>query len=365
MRLRNTIQRGSNVMTTKSWLVLLVLISGFVLVSWHQEIFHGISVLTAEDGQIIVNSPTVYTRQRLVNDRLAQTAWLEGQLSVTNSESNEPFRSIDEVRVRTVSKTTDLVLGPDRASGRTPTSPAEATKINASESKEPASTNHPSESKEPAVPVVDPTTSDLFRAKNTYREEVRAAMMETQLDDRHDIRGNTIYRLAFDAAVLTGTKKDSLAVITVKVGHDHTDARFAKDYKELYEEWLRQMQKVLDGSVNGVSLILINRLLAGDSRLQLTLPTVISRGVCWYLTQMKLIPISSSAKAQNNYEGDEGVAQGKLLDEIKVPFGDVLRLKTPVEVGCPQYDKYDSPWEGFFGGILLHEKLSQAWRYYK
>jgi TFIIF-interacting CTD phosphatase-like protein len=35
------------------------------------------------DGHIIVNSPSIYTRQRLVNDRLEHSAWLKDQLKVT------------------------------------------------------------------------------------------------------------------------------------------------------------------------------------------------------------------------------------------------------------------------------------------
>ena len=35
-----------------------------------------------------------------------------------------------------------------------------------------------------------------------YREEVRSEIMETRLDDRHDILGNTLFRLKFDATIL-------------------------------------------------------------------------------------------------------------------------------------------------------------------
>ena len=56
-------------------------------------------------------------------------------------------------------------------------------------------------------------------------------MMETQLDDRHYIPGNTLYRLAFNAAVLAGTRKYFLAVVTVKVSHDWEDEHFENDYK--------------------------------------------------------------------------------------------------------------------------------------
>ena len=112
------------------------------------------------------------------------------------------------------------------------------------------------------------TTSALFRAKNSYREEVRAEMMETQLDDRHDILGNTVYRLSFDASVLAGTRRDVLAGISVKLSHcpnranlsdtdtcsskgltddrlSATKRMYDEDYERLYYDWIRDLQKTV------------------------------------------------------------------------------------------------------------------------
>src|SRR6267142_365299 len=59
------------------------------------------------DGSIIVNSPTVYTRQRLVNDRLDQARWLRTQLEFTEEKREAEFKSIDAVRqVSTTTKGT-------------------------------------------------------------------------------------------------------------------------------------------------------------------------------------------------------------------------------------------------------------------
>jgi hypothetical protein len=51
----------------------------------------------------------------------------------------------------------------------------------------------------------------------TYREQIRTLMIENQLDDRHDLRGNSLYRLRFDAAVLPGRDTRKAAKITVSV----------------------------------------------------------------------------------------------------------------------------------------------------
>jgi hypothetical protein len=284
---------------------LLFLVAAVVLLFTRLDI---LQALTARDGHIIVNSPTVYTRQRLVNDRLSQAAWLQEQLLVTKG-SDPTFRSLDQVRVRRSANATTigLAIGPSGAQSGNVTLvavPAAKPDVPPSSSSPPAEGPAASpESNEPAIPLVDPTTADLFRAKNTYREEVRAEMMETQLDDRHDIRGNTIYRLAFDATILAGTRKDSLAVVKVKLSHDWKD--FGADYDELYAEWLRYMQKVLDVSATGVASSLYNRAVSRDARLQLRLPRFLSRSVCYFLMERNLIPPKGEYDVTNHPCNDE------------------------------------------------------------
>src|SRR5262245_38501232 len=75
-------------------LVSVVATSHLWAPAWWQSVR---DALFPAEGKIIVGSPAVYTRQRLVNDRLAQTSWLQDQLKVT--ERDQPFRGIDEVRV--------------------------------------------------------------------------------------------------------------------------------------------------------------------------------------------------------------------------------------------------------------------------
>ena len=66
---------------------------------------------------------------------------------------------------------------------------------------------------------VEATTLALFRAKNAYRDEVRDEITQTELDDRHDIKGNTIFRLTFATSIIAGTRQDSVAGISVRLGH--------------------------------------------------------------------------------------------------------------------------------------------------
>lgn len=58
---------------------------------------------------------------------------------------------------------------------------------------------------------------DIFRDRLAYREEIRNEIFENALDDRHDLRGNTAYRLNFDATILPKAKTDAWAVVEMSV----------------------------------------------------------------------------------------------------------------------------------------------------
>jgi hypothetical protein len=206
------------------------------------------TLMRARPGQIIVNSPTVYTRQRLVNDRLNQASWLRDQLKladrITAEKATEPFRMIDQVHTRIAEGKMSTGVGSSKKADSTQTSPTE----------------------DPPTPkelfTVTPTTAALFRAKNAFREEVRGEMTQTQLDDRHDIRGNTIYRLSFDATVAAGSKKNAVAVINITLGHypdkpPRNKAVFSRmyeaDYEALYFDWLRFAQEAVPRSLDGLA----------------------------------------------------------------------------------------------------------------
>ena len=171
-------------------LVLIV----FSLLVLGLEIWRRIPTL-ATYGVIIVESPEVYTRERLVNDRLRETAWLERQLQVTEGglKKDTDFTTVEAT-----------LRGADNLSVRAAVAPSEPGAGTSPENTATAAENSGS-----ANSAVGPTTSELFRAMSNFRDEVRAEIMRTQLDDRHDIEGNTLYRLIFDTTVLPGNNTEA------------------------------------------------------------------------------------------------------------------------------------------------------------
>lgn len=141
-------------------------------------------------GKIYVDTPEVYTRERLVNDRFQQDAWLREKLS----------------EVPTIN-----VQGGVGSSSRTTTSLALATgvKPQAPPKEKTAQAELPKE--------LGDTPIEQFRDVMAYREEVRNEILENQLDDRHDIAGNTLYRLKFDATVVPLHDTSAYAMVEVTI----------------------------------------------------------------------------------------------------------------------------------------------------
>jgi predicted metal-dependent hydrolase len=57
----------------------------------------GCSLFTSQGGEILISRPEVFTRQRLVNRRLAEQQWLETQLAAT--PTTQTFQGLQDIRI--------------------------------------------------------------------------------------------------------------------------------------------------------------------------------------------------------------------------------------------------------------------------
>ncbi len=131
-------------------------------------------------GQIHVESPEVYTRERLVNDRYRQDFWLKSQLDALDGSVN----LIREFR-------TSQVEG-----GVNAEAPAPAGEANDGI----------------ALPF-----QEEFMLRSAMRDKIRQMVLENLLDDRHDLTGNSIYGLKFDTAVLPGANTFARPFVAVTI----------------------------------------------------------------------------------------------------------------------------------------------------
>lgn len=187
-------------------------------------------------GFLYIEAPQLYTRERLVNDRFRQANWLSEELKRTRNPTaslnfSSPSRVAREVQRSRL--TVQLGEGEIRSSE---TSGSEE------------------EAKKPA-PELDQLK--LLERRLNYRAELRNELMDTQLDDGHDLDGNTLYRLNFDAIAMPWADSHSypgaaLFIVTAKQPdwpHDPavTEAdsnlkQLVEDDLELLRSWKRKMQ---------------------------------------------------------------------------------------------------------------------------
>lgn len=139
-----------------------------------------------DTGLIFVESPEVYTRQRLVNDRYLQDAWLRRKLDNIDTPGGI---LIDTVRVRDESSGVALNTPlPDRTIAGLP-SAADA-------------------------PV---SIANEFELQSNVRDAIRQMILENALDDRHDLSGNTVFGLKFDTAVLPASRTERNPTVIVRM----------------------------------------------------------------------------------------------------------------------------------------------------
>ena len=143
-------------------------------------------------GAILVDTPEIYTRERLVNDRFLQDAWLSARLNASEI--------LDARQVR------------DDA----------AATVQAGTVKEPASgeANSASAAAPGTSPGIEPRLASkvMLLDQVDYRDVVRNLLIENQLDDEREIfNGNSLYKLKFDTAILPGVNTQASARISVRL----------------------------------------------------------------------------------------------------------------------------------------------------
>ena len=178
----------------------VISIATMLIVYW--EFWHGHE--RESFGTVILSSPEVFTRERLVNDRFREASWLDGQLKKSDSLDTEVTAYLTNDRSMTGSAAFDTSLPTKETSGTAamPMAP-------------PTSRLHSIEDSASNRPHI--AQRDRLKDIVDYREQVRALLIENQLDDRHDLNGMSLFRLKFDATVLPGNNTHSPALIRVSV----------------------------------------------------------------------------------------------------------------------------------------------------
>lgn len=180
-----------NVKALLPWRALLVTLSLLLLLHLFGLMYLPFWPFTTS-GTIYVDSPEVYTRERLVNDRYDQDYWLRRQLESLERVGTGALveRHIKETARAEAS---DLDVEP-------PTDADAAVMANYTD--------------------MGLTFEQRFRIVSGVRDMIRQQLLENMLDDRHDLAGNSLYGLKFDTTVLPGSNTRRRAYVQVTVTLD-------------------------------------------------------------------------------------------------------------------------------------------------
>ena len=195
------------------------------------------------EGSMFVETPQVYTRERLVNDRFIQENWLRKVLET------EPDFSPSEIASITTSREINI-SGPSGSAGT-----SDGSGKAAALSKSDAASGRTGGSAVATRPHIPPQVQFLLR--NAYRELVRSHLIENQLDDRHDIRGTTLYLLKFDVSIIPGNNTRKRAYVRARISRDTRTTSAGKG---------RSITGSIIGSTNGKAKDTENRTAPTDER---------------------------------------------------------------------------------------------------
>ena len=209
------------------------------------------------EAVITVQLPAVHTRERLMNDRFEEVAWLNEQLSYTINHGPEDLeRSGPQNNPERSDKPAPPAVAAEQSKGSdaVPDKPAiiETRSISADVRAQPDRLN-------------------WFKGIDSYRDVLREERALAMLDDRHDMDSNELYFLSFDATVPAGARSNGFAAIEVVLApndkylgptslvsnlpggayaQQHIDFLQNQDFIDIYFDWLERSQNFLVDRIN-------------------------------------------------------------------------------------------------------------------
>lgn len=140
-------------------------------------------------GAIYIDSPEIYTRERLVNDRYDQDHWLRAQLDMLDTSEN--------LLTATLFQRVGIGIGSGDGG------------------MDSAQLPRPKQTSQGGLPF-----DQEFRIRAAVRDTIRQLILENMLDDRHDLTGNSVYGLKFDTSVIPGTNTHQRAFVRISLTID-------------------------------------------------------------------------------------------------------------------------------------------------
>jgi hypothetical protein len=188
-------------------------------------------------GQVYVSQPEVFTRERLVDDRLQEYTWLEQQLGLADTAAGS-FQGLSDERLlqgltdslslsyglnSSASSSTGSATGTSSGGGGSGTSGG-GTSSGSGGSSTGQGNGGQGSSMPTSLPSGNPNKTqaqesliDQFNDKEAYRDAVNARVRDVELDDTHDLRGRTMYTLKYNVSLVPAGREHRKAILFLKV----------------------------------------------------------------------------------------------------------------------------------------------------
>jgi hypothetical protein len=167
-----------------------------------------LGLLAACSGEVYVSDPEVFTRERLVDERLRESQWILNQLSVSDTIQTTFQGLSDQSKLQALQNQLAVNLVGSPGLGAPTTAATQATALAAIPSGLPTGN--------PTTTAAQESPEDLFNDKLAYRDAVYSALHDTELDDTHDLRGRTLYNLKFDIGLVPRHNNGDYALVMLK-----------------------------------------------------------------------------------------------------------------------------------------------------
>lgn len=210
--------------------LVLFLVFYFRLVGWTVDRLYdqGIFYDADSEGLISVSSPQLFTRERLINQRLQESAWIDSRIAAVD-ELIADQRFAQPSEIRSLSEGLSVALQTADAQG-VATPPDDQPAARARLAKDPLSE---------------------FAAANYYRQTLVQEKFQSILDDAHDTYSNTLQRLNFDLTISPARHHStSVAAVSITLEQPSDPEWVLQKYGELLIDVRDELQQTALRMIN-------------------------------------------------------------------------------------------------------------------
>ena len=265
------------------------------------------------EGLVILDTPQLFTRERLLNERLRESEWIDKQIELVDEKLTQK-----EFGKPTAIELTDWLVklkgGAALDNKTNQNSDSQEDADNAVQRNGDASTALDAYTLLKDAGGLSPSPQAAFDSAWDFRERLSQERYATILDDAHDLGENTLHRLNFNLTVVPArASTDLLVAVGVRIGETFDSQQVMELYSRLVVDARKKMQESVEQVLSDRALIFSNDISyrldpTEESFINLT---VVKKFNSFFLPVKHTLPLAMSL-AENKSEDDliNGIING-------------------------------------------------------